>query len=164
MAQADLHDADFVAGRVIALQADLARERERSDLVVIALRGMREEVQSLTSEVVRQGGVSARTAALTERIARALDVDPEALPDAPVIRIPRSPRADSAIEDLERIPTRVDREELERRPAPKSSLPITRSFRPTDLRGWVRLVVYAVLAVAGLGAAIRELAAALAGR
>jgi hypothetical protein len=202
----DLRDPSFAAGRVMALEAELEGERtsrrteleleraerrrlaeairterqEREDhdtLVSAALADVRDAVHELQGEVVRQGGVAARTFRIAEATAQHLGVNPDALepvPDVPVLS--RMLEAEESIAELRRRRarqgTRPDPLELEP-PPPSTETPqgapekprgrITRTFHPKSPADWTQLVVAAVLALGALAAAVQQIAASLAG-
>lgn len=177
MATEDLRDPDFAAGRILALEKQVAdvevrerrerrareeHEREQEDhdtLVSAAVADMREAVQELTSEVVRQGGISARALgvssralAVSEAIAAHLEIDLDYLApngnghdSAPPT--PRSPELTHRMQETERVvrelrrrqkvkidrATRPDPEELSRArsaPEPEPS-PMSRKITKT---------------------------------
>jgi hypothetical protein len=122
-----LRDPSYAAGRVMALEAELVRERsdrrlelereraarreelrterqerdEHDTLVSAALADVRNAVHELQGETVRQGGVIARTHRIAEATARHLGLDPDSLepvPDVPVLS--RMGEAEDAIDEL----------------------------------------------------------------
>lgn len=176
-----LRDPSYAAGRVLRLEAELEGERsaraelreklelerqEREDhdtLVSAALSDMKDAVGEVQGELVRQGGVLARTLRLSEATAKRLGVDPETLEvlDAgPVLS--RMHEAEEAIQELRRRGRRDTHPDVpEARPA--SERPITKSWRPRSAADWGRLAVYVAIAFGALGTAIQQLVQAIAG-
>lgn len=178
---ADLRDPDYAAGAILRLEKELADEKRRrrrdvqvrddhDTLVSAALADVRDAVHDLQAEVVRQGGVVARTLRLAEAIVRHLQMDPdsvEPIPDVPPLR-PMA-EAERSLRELraqrppldtypEDVPVVAPARPPEAPPDKPSKIDaLTPSFRPTTMRDWAKLATWAVLALGGVAAALREL-------
>lgn len=132
-----------------------------------ALADVRDAVHELQTEVVRLGGLTARTLRLQEAMARRFDLDPDSVDPVPDVP-PLSPmrEADRSLREIRERRPPLDTypedvpEALPANPSPVKPSKVdalTPSFRPTTMRDWAKLATWAVLALGGVAAALREL-------